>query len=102
MHAALRRDVRRINVSQSSRRTDRPYPSRCQAGRVGGRAAASNVGGTGYILSGCGRSGAAFSKLRFLGVIGAKLRAKVLPVSIGISPPTWGISMVRRDSLMLD
>ena len=27
----------------------------------------------------CGRSGAAFSKLRFLGVIGAKLRAKVLP-----------------------
>jgi hypothetical protein len=37
------------------------------------------VGGTGYVLSGYGRSGAAFSKLRFLGVIGAKLRAKVLP-----------------------
>jgi hypothetical protein len=54
-------------------------PSRCQAGRVAGRAAASNVGGTGYVLSGCGRSGAAFSKLRFLGVIGAKLRAEVLP-----------------------
>jgi hypothetical protein len=26
----------------------------------------------------------------------------LLLVSIGISPPTWGISMVRRDSLMLD
>jgi len=43
------------------------------------RTAASNVGGTGYVLGGYGRSGAAFSKLRFLGVIGAKLRAKVLP-----------------------
>jgi len=58
---------------------DRPYPSRCQAGRVAGRAAVSNVGGTGYVLSGYGRSGAAFSKLRFLGVVGAKLRTKMLP-----------------------
>ena len=48
-------------------------------GRVAGRAAASNMGGTCYVLSGGRRSGAAFSKLRFLGVIGAKLRAEVLP-----------------------
>jgi hypothetical protein len=64
-----------VRISQGVR----PNFSRCQAERVAGRAVASNVGGTGYVLSGCGRSGAAFSKLRFLGVIGAKLRAKVLP-----------------------
>jgi hypothetical protein len=37
------------------------------------------VGGTGYVLGGYGRSGAAFSKLRFLGVVGAELRTKMLP-----------------------
>jgi hypothetical protein len=52
---------------------------RIHQGAKPGELPPSNVGGTGYVLSGCGRSGAAPSKLRFLGVVGAKLRAKMLP-----------------------
>ena len=48
-------------------------PQGVRPGELPGRAAASNVGGTGYVLSGYGRNGAAPSKLRFLGVVGAKL-----------------------------
>jgi len=40
---------------------------------------ASEEGGTSYVRGERGRDGAAFSKLRFLSVVGTKLRAKVLP-----------------------
>src|SRR5215475_4037836 len=47
------------------------------AGTSGKECLASDVGGTGGV--GGDRGGAALSKLRLLGVVGAKLRAEVLP-----------------------
>src|SRR5262249_44005880 len=40
---------------------------------------ASEEGGTSYVRGERGRDGASSSKLRFLSVVGTKLRAKVLP-----------------------
>src|SRR5438128_3126684 len=54
------------------------------------------MGGTCYVLSGGRRSGAAFSKLRFLGVIGAKLRAEVLP---GGRAPDFNVAIAGTERL---
>src|SRR5262249_25398531 len=85
------------SIDQTSARPREGHPAtrasrgpRCGESRAGGstftltreRAEEVRPLGTGFALELRGshrRRGAAFSKLRFLGVVGAKLRAKVLP-----------------------